>query len=104
MEVESQAIKIHEGTRLTDPWIHDLLQGRLEQMGCGVVGLSASTTGSVHLRCDRIAHGQLTAFNPSGMHEHIPTATHRLNRNDDIGTRQHPAVSHLAATFAIERR
>ena len=65
MEIEAQPVEIHQGARLTDARIHHLLQGSLQEVSGGVIGLGPPAARAIHLGIDGVTQGQLTPFDPS---------------------------------------
>ena len=68
----------------------------------GVIGLGPAAAASIHLGLDGVPHGEMTAFHPSGMHEHIATAIHGVDGQDHVDTTERSAIADLTAAFAIE--
>ena len=106
MEVETQAIEIHQGAGLADARIHHLLEGCLQQVGGRVVGLGAAPAGPIHLGDHHITDGQLAPLHQAGMDKHAAVAAHRLDRSEQLGvgagSDKNAAITHLAAALAIE--
>ena len=73
-------------------------------MRSGVIGLGPTPAAPIHLGIDGVSHGQMTAFHPSGVHEHIATATHGIDGNDHVDTTERSAIPHLATAFAVKGR
>ena len=111
VEIEAQTIKIHQRTGLANPGIHHLLEGRLEQVGCGVVRLGPAPASPIHLGLEHIPHRQAAALHPAVVHEHTAVADHRGNlHKQPVGLRarasprERAPIAHLAAAFPIKRR
>ena len=109
VEVEAQALEIHQGSGLANPGVHHLLEGRLQQMGGGVIRLGPAPAGPVNLAMHHIANREAAALHPAAVHKHIAVAAHPLDHHDQtvaIGAvaHQHAAIPHLTAAFAVKRR
>ncbi len=107
-EVETQAIRGHERSRLFDVAAEDLAQRRVEQVRRGVVAASGVAHGRVHFRCHDVPRTQ----HPGGHADTMRARKAWLHPDEafDRGQRAsgfiHEAsgVGHLTAGLEVERR
>ena len=103
-EVEAQPFRIHQGTLLLHMVTQHLAQGRVQQMGSGMIEHGGAPPRRVHLTVQGVAHAQLALLQETDMDEHAALLLGIARGKARIGGAEHALVAHLAARLGIEGR
>jgi hypothetical protein len=102
-KVEAQPFGVHQRALLLNVIAQDLAQGRMHQVGGGVVEGRGAAPFRVHLGFQLIADAQFARLNPTDMPEYIPAQLLGIeHRQAHPFTRQPAAVTDLATRLGIE--
>ena len=104
VKVKAQAIEINQGAGLSNPGVDNLLESRLQEVGCRVIRLGAPAAGPIHLAVDHIADAHAAALHPAAVDKDAAVPAHGLNRDDQAISAQHAAVADLTTAFSVEGR
>ena len=103
-EVEAQPLGVHQRAFLLDMIAQHLAQGRMHQVGRGVIERRGAAPIGVDPRLEVIADAQLARLHPADMPEDIPAqllGIEHLKR--DPSAREPAAIPDLAAGLGVER-